>query len=298
MVKQVGKYEIGQDLGSGSYAVVKRGIHVDTKEVFAVKIIDRKKLEKERMEEQLRREIAMMKMLKHDYVVQLKEVMVSSNHIYLVMELVTGGELIKKLKAEGAFEEDVARRYFQQLIVGLDYCHGQGIAHRDLKPQNLLLDSNDNIKIADFGLANVQDANANTVLMTACGSPQYVAPEVLNESGYNGHLADVWSCGIILYYLLSGQLPFDDRNQNALFAKIQRGQFRMPSAFSEEAKDLISKILVVDPQRRITIPEILKHTWLSVGGFDAATFSAKNLLGKITLSAENLRDAVTAEEEK
>lgn len=307
MVKQVGKYEIGDKLGSGSYAEVKKATHVDTREVFAIKIIDRQKLHQENMEEQLRREIAVMKNLKHEHVVNLKEVMVSSNRIYLVMELIEGGELVAKLKAEKQFDEDVARRYFQQLVFGLDYCHRQGIAHRDLKPQNLLLDKNDNIKIADFGLANMQDANANTAsLMTACGSPQYVAPEVLSESGYNGHLADVWSCGIILYYMLAGTLPFNDTNQNGLFMKIQRGQYRMSSAFSDEAKDLISKILVVDPTKRITLDEIQKHEWF-LGGADggaavaaeAAKLSAQNMgLKGVTVSDENLRNAVTNEEEK
>eukprot|EP00756_Hemistasia_phaeocysticola_P013778 Hpha_TRINITY_DN15298_c1_g1::TRINITY_DN15298_c1_g1_i1::g.68313::m.68313 len=155
MPKKIGKYELGRQLGTGTYSKVKVGKHVDTGAEYAVKIIDKAQLAEERMEEQLKREIAVMKLLKHPNIVSLIEVLQTGKHIYIVLELVTGGDLFGKI-VEGKFSEKTARRYFQQIVLGLYYCHDQGIAHRDLKPENILLDSEDNVKITDFGLSALQ----------------------------------------------------------------------------------------------------------------------------------------------
>ena len=236
MPKKIGKYELGRTLGTGTFSKVKHGIDTETDGEFAIKIIDKAQLAKEHMEEQLKREIAVMKLLRHEHIVQLREVLQTQKHIYLILEIITGGELFDKIVAAKRFEEPVARRYFQQLIMGVYYCHQQGIAHRDLKPENLLLDGNDNLKISDFGLSNLQRGGAGgggTLLQTVCGTPNYVAPEVLKEKGYNGITADIWSCGVILFVMLAGYLPFDDPNMNALFNKIERGDYRMARHFSE-----------------------------------------------------------------
>jgi serine/threonine protein kinase len=271
--KKVGKYELGKTLGSGSFSKVKLGVD-DAGRQYAVKIIEKEQLVREHMEEQLKREISVMKLLKHPHIVQLHDVLQTQNHIYLVLELVTGGELFDRILSAKRFDEDTGRRYFQQMVVALHFCHRNGVAHRDLKPENLLVDDKDNVKITDFGLANIQKP-VEKLLQTVCGTPNYVAPEVLKEVGYNGIYADVWSAGVILFVMLSGYLPFDDPNLDDLFKKIQRGDYRMCKTFSEPVKDLISKILVVDPKKRITLDGVMKHPWFQKN-FDRSIFESLN----------------------
>lgn len=265
--RRVGKYELGKTIGSGSFSKVKVGKDVETGRECAIKIIDVEQLAREHLEDQLKREIVSMKVLQHDNIVELRDVIRTAHHIYLILELLTGGELFTRLTEEKRFAEDVGRKYFQQLVAGMMYCHNMGIAHRDLKPENLLLSADGVLKISDFGLSNLQrcSQSGTNMLQTVCGTPNYVAPEVLKEQGYDGRIADVWSCGVILFVMLAGYLPFDDDNMNALFTKIERGEFRMARHFSEGAKDLISKILVTDPGKRITLEEITKHSWFVVG---------------------------------
>lgn len=280
MVKRVGQWELHRTLGEGTFSKVKLGIHCETGEQCAIKIIDKESLAKQGLEEQLKREIAIMKVLRHKHVVQLHEVMQTVNHIYIVLELIPNGELFDHIVENRRFAEDMARKYFQQLISGLYYCHGQSIAHRDLKPENLLLDKDYQLKISDFGLSNLQRPGEE--LGTVCGTPNYVAPEVLSDRGYNGCLADVWSCGVILFVMLAGYLPFDDTNTNALFNKIERGEYRMSRHFSESAKDLIAKLLVVDTTKRLTLQEIIQHPWFSEG-FDAELLKGE---GSVSLPTE------------
>jgi serine/threonine protein kinase len=178
MPKRIGKYQLGDTLGRGTFSKVKYAVDTETKLPYAIKIVDRKMIRKERMEEQLKREIAIMKILKHKHVVGLREVLQSSKHIYIVLELITGGELFDRIVSLKKFDEPTARKFFQQLINGVEYCHAHGIAHRDLKPENLLLDVDDNLKISDFGLSalstNTGDGRQQ-LLMTTCGTPNYVA---------------------------------------------------------------------------------------------------------------------------
>eukprot|EP01059_Diplonema_ambulator_P032533 TRINITY_DN641_c0_g5_i1.p1 TRINITY_DN641_c0_g5~~TRINITY_DN641_c0_g5_i1.p1 ORF type:complete len:455 (+),score=143.42 TRINITY_DN641_c0_g5_i1:59-1366(+) len=293
MPKRIGKYELGKTLGTGTFSKVKYGTDMESGMAYAIKIIDKSQLAKEHMEEQLKREIAVMKVLKHDHIVQLREVLQTQKHIYLILELVTGGELFDRIVAEKKFDEGTARRYFQQLIMGIYYCHQQGIAHRDLKPENLLLDGNDNLKITDFGLSNLQRGGAGgggTLLQTVCGTPNYVAPEVLKEKGYNGITADIWSCGVILFVMLAGYLPFDDPNMNALFNKIERGDYRMARQFSDPVKDIISRMLVIEPERRITLDELVKHPWFAEG-FDVSKLGMKS---KVQVSSTEVEGAVSS----
>lgn len=265
--KRVGKYELGKTIGSGSFSKVKVGKDVETGRECAIKIIDVEQLAREHLEDQLKREIVSMKVLQHENIVELRDVIRTAHHIYLILELLTGGELFTRLTEEKRFAEDVGRKYFQQLVAGMMYCHNMGIAHRDLKPENLLLSADGVLKISDFGLSNLQrcSQSGTNMLQTVCGTPNYVAPEVLKEQGYDGRIADVWSCGVILFVMLAGYLPFDDDNMNALFTKIERGEFRMARHFSDGAKDLISKILVTDPGKRITLEEITQHSWFVIG---------------------------------
>jgi len=248
---RIEKYETGKTLGRGAFSKVKYCTDTETNLAYAMKIIDRNMVKKEHMEEQLKREIAIMKILKHKNVVQLKEVLQSSKNIYIILELVTGGELFDKIVKAKKFDESVARRYFQQLISGMFYCHKNGVYHRDLKPENLLLDDKDNLKISDFGLSTLtQEDTRDKLSETCCGTPNYVAPEVLSEKGYNGYTADVWSCGVILYVMLAGYLPFEDDTNSGLFKKIEKGDYETPNHFSKPVKELISKMLTVNPKKK------------------------------------------------
>ncbi|CAA0808857.1 CBL-interacting serine/threonine-protein kinase 9 [Striga hermonthica] len=260
---RVGKYELGRTLGEGTFAKVKFATNTQTGDHVAVKIIDRDRVLRHKMVEQIKREISTMKMIKHPNVLSLFEVvMASKTKIYIVLEYVDGGELFDKIAKYGKLKEDAARRYFQQLINAVDYCHSRGVYHRDLKPENLLLDSYGVLKVSDFGLsAFSKQVRDDGLLHTACGTPNYVAPEVLTDKGYDGTASDVWSCGVILFVLMAGYLPFDEPNLMALYRRIQKADFSFPLWFSSSAKKLIKRILDPNPLTRITIPEILENDW-------------------------------------
>ncbi|KAL3622315.1 CBL-interacting serine/threonine-protein kinase 9 [Castilleja foliolosa] len=259
---RVGKYELGKTLGEGTFAKVKFATNTQTGDHVAIKIIDRDRVLRHKMVEQIKREISTMKLIKHPNVLSLFEVMASKTKIYIILEYVDGGELFDKIAKYGKLKEDAARSYFQQLINAVDYCHSRGVYHRDLKPENLLLDSYGVLKVSDFGLsAFSQQVRDDGLLHTACGTPNYVAPEVLTDKGYDGTSSDVWSCGVILFVLMAGYLPFDEPNLIALYRRIQRADFAFPSWFSSSAKKLIRRILDPNPLTRITIHEILENEW-------------------------------------
>ncbi|XP_077243803.1 CBL-interacting serine/threonine-protein kinase 23-like isoform X2 [Tasmannia lanceolata] len=207
-----------------------------------------------------------MKLIKHPNVIQMHEVMASKTKIYIVLEFVTGGELFDKISSRGRLKEDEAKRYFQQLVNAVDYCHSRGVFHRDLKPENLLLDSSGVLKVSDFGLSALpQQVREDGLLYTTCGTPNYVAPEVINNKGYDGAKADLWSCGVILFVLMAGYLPFEESNLMALYKKIFKADFTCPSWFSSSAKKLITRILEPNPLTRITIPEVIENEWFKKG---------------------------------
>ncbi|XP_073037979.1 CBL-interacting serine/threonine-protein kinase 3-like isoform X2 [Primulina eburnea] len=273
--RRIGKYEVGRTIGEGTFAKVKFAKNSETGQPVALKILDKDKVLKHKMSEQIRREIATMKLIKHPNVVRLYEVMASKTKIFIVMEFVTGGELFDNIANHGRMKEDDARKYFKQLINAVDYCHSRGVFHRDLKPENLLLDDAGNLKVSDFGLSALsQTVRDDGLLHTTCGTPNYVAPEVLNDRGYDGATADLWSCGVILFVLLAGYLPFDDANLMNLYSKISSAEFTCPSWFSFGAMKLIARILEPNPLKRITIPEILEDEWFKKG-YKAPIFDEK-----------------------
>ncbi|CAG7872097.1 unnamed protein product [Brassica rapa] len=257
-----GKYEIGRLLGKGTFAKVYHAKHITTGESVAIKIINKDHVMKRNgMMDQIKREISIMKLVRHPNIVELKEVMATKTKIFFVMEFVRGGELFAKV-VKGKLKEDAARRYFQQLISAVDFCHSRGVSHRDLKPENLLVDENGDLKVSDFGLSALpEQLLQDGLLHTQCGTPAYVAPEVLRKKGYDGAKADIWSCGVVLYVLLAGYLPFQDENLMNMYRKIFKAEFDFPPWFSPEARRLISKLLVVDPEKRISIPAITRTPW-------------------------------------
>ncbi|KAM0861118.1 hypothetical protein ACQ4PT_046099 [Festuca glaucescens] len=259
----LGAYQLGRTLGEGSFGKVKHARRRATGEHFAVKILERSKVLSLRgADDQVRREIAALTMLKHPNVVRLHEVAASKTKIYMVLEFVNGGELFDRIAMKKKLSEQEGRRLFQQLIDGMSYCHGKGVYHRDLKPENVLVDRKGNIKISDFGLSALpQHLGGDGLLHTTCGSPNYIAPEVLQNRGYDGSLSDIWSCGVILYIMLVGYLPFDDRNMVVLYQKIFKGDTHIPEWLSPGAQDLLRRILKPDPKKRINMAEIKTHDW-------------------------------------
>jgi len=259
---RLGKYEIGRTLGEGNFAKVKYAQHTETGQPYAVKILDRKRILSLKIDDQIKREIGTLKLLKHPNVVRLHEVSASKTKIYMVLEYVNGGELFDKIALKGKLSEREGRRLFQQLIDGVSYCHDKGVYHRDLKPENVLVDAKGNIKISDFGLSALpQQLGTDGLLHTTCGSPNYIAPEVLANRGYDGSRSDVWSCGVILYVILTGYLPFDDRNIAVLYQKIFKGDVQIPKWLSPAARNLLKRILDPNPVARINMAGIKADEW-------------------------------------
>ncbi|KAF7830047.1 CBL-interacting serine/threonine-protein kinase 8 [Senna tora] len=310
VVRKVGKYEIGRTIGEGTFAKVKFAQNTETGESVAMKVLDRSTIIKHKMVDQIKREISIMKLVRHPYVVRLHEAcdlfwtldlspLFFFPFSFLRYERFENENKICVQVHHGRISESESRRYFQQLIDGVDFCHSKGVYHRDLKPENLLLDSQGNIKISDFGLSAFPEQGVS-ILRTTCGTPNYVAPEVLNHKGYDGALADVWSCGVILYVLLAGYLPFDELDLTTLYScmliyllsqnsvvngtefgsglgtrKIHRADFSCPPWFPVGAKSLIQRILDPNPAtspshhsfcvhahtQRITIEQMRSDEW-------------------------------------
>ncbi|CAJ2633426.1 unnamed protein product [Trifolium pratense] len=245
---RAGKYELGRTLGEGNFAKVKFARHVETGEHVAIKILDKEKILKHKMIRQIKQEISTMKLIRHPNVIRMHEVIANRSKIFIVMEIVTGGELFDKIARNGRLKEDEARKYFQQLICAVDYCHSRGVCHRDLKPENLLLDANGVLKVSDFGLSAL---------------PQQV--RVIQNKGYDGAIADLWSCGVILFVLMAGYLPFEEDNLVALYKKIFKAEFTCPPWFSSSAKKLIKRILDPSPVTRIKIADVIENEWFKKG---------------------------------
>ncbi|KNA07470.1 hypothetical protein SOVF_171570 [Spinacia oleracea] len=262
------RYELGKLLGQGTFAKVYYAKNIKTGASVAIKVVDKEKVLKVGMIEQIKREISVMRLVKHPNVVQLYEVMASKTKIYFIMEYVRGGELFNKV-AKGKLKVDVARKYFQQLISAVEYCHSRGVYHRDLKPENLLLDENENLKVTDFGLSALADTRKQDGLLhTTCGTPAYVSPEVILRKGYDGAKADIWSCGVVLFVLLAGYLPFQDPNLMEMYRKIGKAEFKFPTWIPSDARRLLFKILDPNPKTRISTAKIMENSWFRKG-FDS-----------------------------
>ncbi|KAJ9062679.1 Protein kinase, variant 4 [Entomophthora muscae] len=255
---QIGQYNVLQTIGEGSFGKVKLAVHSVTGHKVAMKIINRKKIAHMDMVGRVKREIQYLKLLRHPHIIKLYEVITTPTDIIMVIEY-AGRELFDFIVNNGKMPESSARRFFQQIICAVEYCHRHKIVHRDLKPENLLLDPFDNVKIADFGLSNIM--SDGDFLKTSCGSPNYAAPEVIGGKLYAGPEVDVWSCGVILFVMLCGRLPFDDEYIPYLFKKITEGLYDIPQYVSNDARQLLSSMLVVDPLQRITIQEVRQHPW-------------------------------------
>ncbi|KAF8899460.1 CAMK/CAMKL/AMPK protein kinase [Infundibulicybe gibba] len=257
---KLGEYNVTQDIAEGTFGKVKMATHTITGHKVAMKYISKAVIHREKTKTRVRREFEYMRTLRHPHIIKLYEVISTPTDIIFVLEY-AGGELFNYIVANGRMPEPRARRFFQQIISGIEYSHRLKIVHRDLKPENVLLDDDLNVKIADFGLSN--EISDGDFLTTSCGSPNYAAPEVIRGGVYAGPEIDVWSSGVILYVMLCGRLPFEDDDVQVLFTKISQGSYHMPSYISHEARTLINAMLAVDPIKRITVPEIIQHPFFT-----------------------------------
>ncbi|XP_048023016.1 serine/threonine-protein kinase MARK2 isoform X13 [Chanodichthys erythropterus] len=261
----IGCYRLLKTIGKGNFAKVKLAKHVLTGKEVAVKIIDKTQLNSSSLQK-LFREVRIMKLLNHPNIVKLFEVIETEKTLYLVMEYASGGEVFDYLVAHGRMKEKEARAKFRQIVSAVQYCHQKCIVHRDLKAENLLLDADMNIKIADFGFSN--EFTLGNKLDTFCGSPPYAAPELFQGKKYDGPEVDVWSLGVILYTLVSGSLPFDGQNLKELRERVLRGKYRIPFYMSTDCENLLKKFLILNPTKRGSLEQIMKDRWMNVGHED------------------------------
>eukprot|EP00759_Apiculatamorpha_spiralis_P030863 PhF_6_TR32421/c0_g1_i1/m.48112 len=261
MVKKVGEYEVHKSIGTGTYSRVHHGVFTPTGGKVAIKMLDRRKMIKENVEEQFREEYQRVRSLSHENVIYVQQIMFTKHHMYVVMEYVQGRTLFDKIMEKGKLSEDQARAYFKQIIAFLDYIHSKQFMHRNLTPHGILVDDNSNVlKVVDYTYCQQVD----TPCFTTCGSANYVAPEVLAETGYD-KAVDIWSAGVILAVMVSGFLPFDAPSMNALLDTIEAGQYKLSTSISVECTDLLKGIFNVDPAVRLNSDQIKQHPWYAKG---------------------------------
>lgn len=257
-------YIIEKTIGQGTFGKVKLASHKYTKEKVAVKIIEKVKIPNAKDNLRIAREISILRLLKSQYTLKLYEVIETRQEIWIICEYLPDGELYNYIVKSIRVSESESLFFFQQLIFGIEYLHSLGITHRDIKPENLFLQKS-HLKIGDFGLS-CKNAPGE-LLKTACGSPCFAAPEMIQGKKYQGHISDIWSCGVVLYSLLCGYLPFEDENMAKLFQKISNADYKFPSFLKGPAKELIQKMLEVDVGKRINVSEIKKDPWFCKGNF-------------------------------
>ena len=257
-------YTINEQLGSGAFSEVYKVTDPATGENYAVKILPKAALTDAKDQERFQREVNAMAFLKHPNLISLKDFLWDDDNFYLIMDLCEGSELLAYLQKHKKVEEPMAALIMKQVLSAVAYCHSFGVAHRDLKPENIMFSVFPNVKVADFGLCGY--IRETSLMESFCGSACYCAPECLSKVSYDGRFADVWSLGVILYYMVTGQQPWSVANASLMMRQIMKGSFSLPKTVSEECQNLIEAMLKVNPQDRIQMEEILKHPWLQCAG--------------------------------
>ncbi|OMJ74463.1 hypothetical protein SteCoe_26617 [Stentor coeruleus] len=258
----IDNYIIGTQIGQGAYAIVRSAILKKNNQKIALKTYERNKLVDPHRKRCVKREIDVLEILNHENIVKLIEVIDTPKHLHLAMEYVGGSSLHSYLKRRPnrRLEEHEARRIFKQVIQAIEYTHGRNVCHRDIKLENILLDEENNVKIIDFGFATCFPHDRKVKLF--CGTPSYMAPEIVNRIEYSGPPADIWALGVLLYILICGNYPFRAQDDKELYKKIQFGQYTIPSSISQGARSLINRILRLHPEKRPNISELIKDPWL------------------------------------
>lgn len=263
MDELLSEYIIKETIGKGTFSIVKLGINKITKEKVAIKILKKNKIIHREDVERIEREISILKKLSHINVIKIYKINEDKEKYYIFMEYCENGELFHYIVERQRLTEEESSFFFYQLINGLEYIHSENIVHRDLKPENLLLGKHNILKIIDFGLSNF--CEVDNFLETPCGSPCYASPEMVSGKKYNGHIIDIWSTGIILFAMMCGYLPFEDQDNDILFKKILKCKIKYPEYLSDIVVDLMKKILVREPEKRITLNEIKLHPFYLKG---------------------------------
>jgi serine/threonine protein kinase len=278
----LGRYELGGLLGRGASAKVYLARDLLTGRDVAIKSFPNPRAgggggcEGGTGPAPIEREAAILRRLRHRHVVRLHEILATRKKVHFVLDLAAGGELFSLVDASGRMTEDLARHYFRQLTSAVRYCHSRGVYHRDIKPENLLLDAAGDLKVADFGLGAVADGSLHHTL---CGTPAYVAPEILSKQGYDPAKVDIWSCGVVLFVLAAGYLPFNDASLINMYRKIYAGRFRCPNWFSPALRHLLRCILDPNPATRIDTDGIMDHPWFRHGSDDEDAELARVMRG-------------------
>ena len=272
--KSICEFALKEQLGEGTFGYVRLAINKQTGEKVAIKILEKKKIFEYEDKIRVEREIKILKSLRHPNIVHLYSVLQTKENLYIIMEYAKGIELFEYIGKKRKIDEQTACHFYQQIISGIEYLHKNSIVHRDIKPENLIIDiKTKDLKIVDFGLSNIFNTEKTKLLSSSCGSPSYAAPEMLQGKSYKPQPVDIWSSGIVLYAMICGYLPFEDDNNDALYRKICIGKYTIPDFVSNKCKDLLKKILVTDPSKRITIKQIKNHPW----------FKIYNIRGKLVL---------------
>lgn len=266
-IAHVGPYLLTEALGSGNYGKVRKAVHEVTRQEVAIKAVPAGALSRTLPRNiDIRREMSIQQALSHENIIELHEVIVANDFVYLVMEYAAHGDFFRIISKRGRFSEHSAHTYFRQLVSAVAYCHERGVYHRDLKPENLLLSQNGLLKLTDFGFSAMKD-HGPPVLKTNCGSPHYCAPEVWNgtQEGYDGRKSDAFSAGVVLFVMLTGTQPFYDDDEERLLAKVNKCKVSYPEWLGVDVKDLLSKLLVKDPQLRWGLDKVGLHPWFVQG---------------------------------
>ena len=256
----IGNYEFKGTIGVGSFAVVKLVLDTITNQIFAAKVIPRTKMNVGNTAQRFEHEIRIIQQLIHPGIVQLYDLLKDDNNYYIIMELCTNGELFQQIIENGRLSELEAKYYMRQILEALSYLHGLGICHRDIKPENILIDENGNIKISDFGLSRF--VNRSGLAKTPCGTPCYTSPECIKGGSYDGRKSDMWSCGVVCFAMLTGQLPWTKRNQRQLYEQISKADFIIPGYISDSARRFIRSLMDPNPQLRLDVQQALNHDWI------------------------------------
>lgn len=255
-------YSMGKSIGEGTFGKVHLGVHNLTNEKVAIKVLEKAKISESDEIERINREIKFLKKFKNINIIKIYEIIETNSKVYFIMEYASGGELYNYIVKKKKLEEKEASFFFAQIVYALEFIHKQNITHRDIKPENMLLTENKTIKLIDFGLSN--QYNKGGLLKTPCGSPCYAAPEMILGRRYNGMHIDIWSLGIALFAMICGHLPFEDENNDKLYKKILDCKLQFKSHVSDIARDIISKILSVNPNKRIGFEEIKSHAFFKL----------------------------------
>ena len=257
---RIGPYQILGTIGEGGYSVVKLVKNLKSKTDFAVKIVPKDRIMTKRGMEHFENEIRIMQKMTHPNIVHLIDLFQDEDNYYVIMDFCSCGDLLGLIRERKYIKEQEAKVIFMQICRAINYIHSFNIAHRDLKPENILIDQLGNIKVSDFGFAKF--IPKSNVLDTPCGSPCYSSPECISGAPYDGKKSDIWSLGVILYAMVVGCLPWTKRNKKELYSQIKSGYYTIPNNINEQCKDLIERMLTVDTEKRITLPEIFDHPWV------------------------------------